>query len=124
MERMDVHSASRPGETRVRHLDLDLDVRFDTKSLDASVTLYFDRTTSDELILDTRDLAIHSVENAAGFELGAAHPFLGAPLRIRLTPSATSQSGPPAHADRPGGPSRGANDWVRIHYSTAPGASG
>jgi aminopeptidase N len=108
MESMDVHSLSRPVETRVRHLDLDLDVRFDTKILEGSVTLHFDRTTSDELILDTRDLAIHSVENAEGFELGAADPVLGAPLRIRLA--------------RPTGDS--APDWVRIHYSTAPGASG
>jgi leukotriene-A4 hydrolase len=109
MESMDVHSASRPGQTRVRHLDLDLDVRFDTKILEGSATLHFDRiTTSDDLILDTRDLAIHSVENAASFELGTAHPVLGAPLRIRLAPP----TGDPAH------------DWVRVHYSTAPGASG
>ena len=84
MESMDIHSSSRPDHTRVRHLDLDLGVRFDTKILEGSVTLQFDRTTSDELILDTRDLAIHSVENAAGFELGVADPVLGVPLRIRL----------------------------------------
>src|SRR5580700_1993326 len=109
MESMDVHSASHPGQTRVRHLDLDLDVRFDTKILEGSASLHFDRiTTSDELILDTRDLAIHSVENAASFELGAADPVLGAPLRIRLAPP----TGDPA------------NDWVRVHYSTGPGASG
>jgi len=108
MERMDVHSWSRPAETKVRHLDLDLDVRFETKSLEGSARLLFDRTTSGELILDTRDLAIHSVENAEGFELGEAHPFLGAPLRIRLKPSSGAA----------------ADDWVRVTYSTAPGASG
>jgi aminopeptidase N len=108
MESMDVHSSSRPGQTRVRHLELDLDVRFDAKILEGSVTLHFDRTVSDELILDTRDLAIHSVDNADGFELGAAGPVLGAPLRIRLA--------------RPAGDS--ARDWVRVHYATAPGASG
>src|SRR5579871_6338616 len=108
MERMDVHSASRPGEARVRHLDLDLDVRFDTRTLEGSVRLTFDRTTSNELILDTRDLTIHSVENAAGFHLGPAHPALGAPLNIRLAPG----DGTPRQ------------DWVRVHYSTAPGASG
>ncbi|HLK67227.1 MAG TPA: M1 family metallopeptidase [Bryobacteraceae bacterium] len=105
---MDVHSASRPGEARVRHLDLDLDVRFDTRTLEGSVRLTFDRTTSNELILDTRDLTIHSVENAAGFHLGPAHPALGAPLHIRLAPG----DGTPRQ------------DWVRVHYSTAPGASG
>ncbi|MBZ5625342.1 MAG: M1 family metallopeptidase [Acidobacteriia bacterium] len=105
---MDVHSSSRPDQTRVRHLDLDLDVRFDRRILEGSVTLHFDRVTSDDLILDTRDLAIHSVENAAGYELGAADPFLGSPLRIRLA----GPAGDPA------------NDWVRVHYSTSPGASG
>ena len=54
-------------------------------------------------MLDTRDLEIHRVENAAGFELGPADPILGAPLRIRL---------------------RDGVDCVTVHYSTSPCASG
>ena len=80
---MDIHSCSRPDQVRVRHLDLDLDVHFDRRILEGSATLHFDRISADELILDTRELAIHSVEHAAGFELGAADPVLGAPLQIR-----------------------------------------
>jgi len=100
---MDIHSWSRPDRIRVRHLEMDLDVRFDRKILAGSVTLHLDRTEGDELVLDTRGLTVHSVENAAGFSLGTADANLGAPLSIRLEPGAS---------------------WVRVHYQTSPGASG
>ena len=103
MEHMDIHSWSRPDLIRVRHLELDLDVSFDRRVLEGSVTLHLERLSGDELLLDTRDLRIHSVENAAGFELGAADPVLGAPLRIQLLPDAA---------------------WVRVHYTTSTKASG
>ena len=103
MESMDVHTWSRPDLVRIRHLELDLDVRFDRKILDGSVTLRFDPTAHDELVLDTRDLEIHSVENAAAFKVGERDRILGAPLRIRLSPGSS---------------------WVRVVYSTSPQASG
>ena len=99
---MDIHSWSRPDQLRVRHIDLDLDVRFPSKMLEGTATVYFDRLAPGPLILDTRNLKIRRVENAAGFELGAADEILGAPLRI----------------EQPEG------DWVRIHYATYPEASG
>src|ERR1039458_1498354 len=100
---MDIHSWSRPDRVRVRHLEMDLDVRFDRKILEGSVTLHLDRVSGDDLVLDTRALTIQSIENAAGFSLGAADPNLGAPLTIRLEPGAS---------------------WVRVHYATSPEASG
>jgi leukotriene-A4 hydrolase len=100
---MDPHSFSRPDQARVRHIELDLDVRFDRRILVGSADLYFDRSSSAELVLDTRELTIHSVEHADSFELGAPDAILGAPLKIRVPPAA---------------------DRVRVHYSTAPGASG
>ncbi len=103
MNGMDVHSWSRPDRMRVRHLDLDLEVRFDRKMIEGTATIHFDRISGDELILDTRELEIHTVDQAKRFELGAADPVLGAPLRIR--------------------PDDGASR-VTVHYSTAPGASG
>jgi leukotriene-A4 hydrolase len=102
MDLMDVHSYSRPEQVRLRHLDLDLTVHFNRKTLEGAAALHFDRIAGDELILDTRGLEIHGVDNAAGFTLGDPHPFLGTPLRIRL-------NGP--------GP-------VRVRYATSPGASG
>jgi aminopeptidase N len=100
---MDIHSWSQPDRVRVRHLELDLDVHFVRRTLEGSATLHYDCLFGRELLLDTRDLQIQSVENAAGFELGAADRVLGAPLRIHLLPGAT---------------------WVRVHYSTSPHASG
>jgi leukotriene-A4 hydrolase len=100
---MDIHSFSRPSEIRVRHLALDLDVDFDKHILTGSATLHFDPAAKPELVLDTGDLAIHSVTNAAGFELGPKDKILGSPLRIAVTPGTT---------------------WVRVHYSTSPDASG
>ena len=100
---MDVHSYSRPDLIPVRHLELEFDVRFDRKVLDGLVTLQFDPTDHGELVLDTRDLDIHTVDNATGFALGPRDPILGAPLRIAL--------------------SKGSS-WVRVKYSTNPCASG
>jgi len=107
MESMDIHSASRPDLIRVRHIELDLDVRFDTRVLEGSATLHLHRISGGELVLDTRGLAIHSVDNASSYELGAADPVLGTPLRIQLLPEASSVT-----------------SWVRVHYSTSPSASG
>jgi len=100
---MDVHSFSRPDLIRVRHLELDFDVRFDRKILAGSAALHFDSTDRPELVLDTRDLEIQAVENAAGFEVGPRDPVLGSPLKIRLNKGCS---------------------WVRVKYSTSPGASG
>jgi leukotriene-A4 hydrolase len=103
MEHMDIHSWSQPERVRARHLDIDLDVRFDRRILEGSATVHFDRLAGDELVLDTRGLEIRSVTPAAEFKLGEPHPVLGAPLRIRLLPKTTA---------------------VRIDYATSPGASG
>jgi leukotriene-A4 hydrolase len=103
MEHMDIHSWSRPDLIRVRHIELDLDVHFDRRVLVGAATIHLDRISGSELVLDTRGLAIHSVDHAASYQLGAVDPVLGAPLRIQLLPDAK---------------------WVRVHYSTSPQASG
>src|ERR1700691_148910 len=102
MSAMDIHSWSRPDLIRVRRLELNLDVHFDRRVLEGSVTLHVDRVSGSELVLDTRGLTIHSVDNAANYELGAAHAILGAPLKIQMLPEAS---------------------WVRVYYSTSPQAS-
>jgi leukotriene-A4 hydrolase len=108
----DFHSYANPTAVRVRHLDLDWDVLFDQKILKGTAILTVERVSStDPLILDTRDLKIEKVETSVDaaayspgtFTVGPSDKILGAPLTIPL----------PAKATR-----------VRIHYSTAPGASG
>lgn len=104
----DIHSYANPSESRVTHLELDLDVDFDARQLRGSCTLQVEG--SGDLVLDTRDLTIAGVEvsddgetfREAPFELGAADAVLGAPLTI----------------------TRGDANRVRVEYSTAPGAGG
>ncbi len=108
----DVHSYSDPARVRVRHADLDLDVRFDRRILEGTATLTIERVdpAASSLVLDTRGLDVSGAEAGIGetfaptrFEVGAADAILGAPLTIAL----------PAGADR-----------VRVRYATRPGASG
>ena len=109
----DVHSYANSEAVRVRHVDLDWQVLFDQKILKGTAVLTVERISKSELplILDTRELKIEKVETSTDgmnyrpgtFTVGTNDKILGAPLLIPL----------PAKANR-----------VRIHYSTAPGASG
>jgi leukotriene-A4 hydrolase len=109
----DVHSFSEPVRIRVRHVELDLDVRFDRRILEGSATLLFERLdpSADALVLDTRALDISSAEaptpeggwRPVAFTLSPPDPILGSALRVTL----------PRGADR-----------VRVRYATRPGASG
>ena len=110
--REDHHSYSNPDQIRVTRVELDLDVSFERKSLEGSATLLLRRDgPGSELILDTRDLNIESVETAGPsgefasteYEVGDTDTILGAPLTITLSPEA---------------------ERVRVNYSTSPGASG
>ena len=104
----DYHSFSNPEQMIVRNVVLDLTVDFDRKVLDGSAVLNVERVAADAktLVLDTKDLTIHSVEAggaALEFELGTADSFLGAPLSINV----------PAGIDE-----------VKVAYTTSPTASG
>jgi leukotriene-A4 hydrolase len=110
----DSHSYANPGDVRVRHLDLDLEVLFDQKILKGIAVLSIERVSQNKqapLILDTRNLTIAQVETSsdganytpATFTVGSLDRILGAPLTIPL----------------PGKVTR-----VRVSYSTDPGASG
>jgi leukotriene-A4 hydrolase len=108
----DQHSFSNPEQLRVRHLDLKLTVDFEQQQLIGSVTLDIERVQQDarELVLDTRDLIIATVQAGDGqawtsvnYALGVSDPLLGAPLRISL----------------PDGASK-----VRISYASRPQSTG
>jgi len=107
----DIHSYSNPRQVRVSHVDLDLDVSFETKSLRGAATLTVERNPDHKnalLIVDSRDLVIDGVEAGSGalaavkYEIGERDPILGSPLTIQLPPDATR---------------------VRIRYATSPRAS-
>ncbi len=107
----DVHSFANTDKVRVRHVALDLDVSFERKQLEGTVTLTIERIASstNELVLDTRDLTIRGVETSpdgktfakTDFALGAAQPALGAPLTITLPSDAR---------------------YVRVRYNSSPDA--
>src|SRR5262245_33697126 len=113
MAARDVHSYSEPGRVRVRHVELDLDVRFDRRILEGAATLLLERLdpSADALVLDTRALDVAAAEAPApdgawrpvAFSLAPPDPILGSALRIAL----------PAGVDR-----------VRVRYATRPEASG
>ncbi|MCI1187307.1 M1 family metallopeptidase [Hymenobacter sp. DH14] len=108
---LDPHSYASRSAARVRHLTLNLTVDFDQKMLAGTATWQLANPgSSSELVLDTRDLTIETVEalGAAGqptpaaFTLDAADAVLGQALRIALPAGATA---------------------VRIAYRTAPTAA-
>jgi leukotriene-A4 hydrolase len=90
----DPHSAARPEEARVTHVALDLVADFAAKTLAGTATLTLARSGSaPTLVLDTADLNIVKVTDAAGHvlghALGAKDAVLGQPLTITLTPEIT-----------------------------------
>ena len=100
-------------EVRVTHINLNLDVNFDSKVLDGIATLKIERVKPDAniLVLDTKNLLIKSVRLFEGgtaqtennYLIGQDHPVLGAPLTIRLNEN---------------------TDTVLISYRTSPEAEG
>ncbi|MFA6542604.1 MAG: M1 family metallopeptidase [Bacteroidota bacterium] len=103
----DVHSFANSDEVAVSHLDLDLTVHFESKSLTGNATLTLDRKKkTTRLIVDTRDLTIDKVlldgsGSPVKFTLGEEVKFLGRPLTIPITAKTKS---------------------VTIFYSTSPNA--
>ena len=107
----DPHSYASRSLVRVRHLALHLTVDFDQQTLAGTATWQLANPgASDELLLDTRDLAIEAIDtlNVAGqptpasYQLEPAEAVLGQALRIVLPVGATA---------------------VRIAYRTAPTAA-
>jgi aminopeptidase N len=85
----DIHSFARPDEARVTNVDLDLRADFAAKRLSGTAALDVQAAPgASRIILDTRDLAVQAVTDAAGrplrFTLGAADSILGRPLEVRI----------------------------------------
>jgi leukotriene-A4 hydrolase len=110
MARLDPHSWCDSDQPETESFDLQLRVDFESRTLAGEVTLQLRASSlahkGGPLDLDARDLAIVSIESAAGkrlpYSLESVDPILGARLRIDL----------PAGVDR-----------VRIRYRTSDRAS-
>lgn len=99
-------------DVRVTHLDLDVNVDFETKVISGKATLDFDRLKedADTLVLDANDLEIETVEAhvngdwlTAGYTMGPDDKIMGSRFEIALPDGA---------------------DQVRIAYATSPKAEG
>ncbi|WHZ20093.1 MAG: Aminopeptidase N [Rhodanobacteraceae bacterium] len=109
----DRHSYAQPHEVVIHHIDLNLKVDFQHKQLDgvATLTLDWKNASAQDLVLDTENLKIASVEAVDGkghasalkYELAAPVPNMGSKLTIAA----------PKHPHE-----------VRIAYTTSPDASG
>jgi leukotriene-A4 hydrolase len=89
----DPHSYSQPHRIQVKHIDLDLNVDVEKKTLDGTATLTFDRKDQTaDLILDTSGLKIESaqIETSknkwadAKYIMGTIDPILGSKMEIEL----------------------------------------
>jgi aminopeptidase N len=107
---VDVHSQGNPAEALTTHVSLDLTLRFEEKVISgrADLTIEYPSGPAAHLDLDTRDLKVKAVTDAATgnvlvFALGAPVPHLGQRLRIALPRPAPAK--------------------VRVEYETSPQAS-
>src|SRR5688572_13211900 len=85
--RTDEHSYSEPTKVKVTELDLDLGVDFGKRELAGTATLsldWADDTDYDDLVLDTRDLAIAKVEWSNNGRRWRNAPFVLAPEDARF----------------------------------------
>ncbi|MEO6708248.1 MAG: M1 family metallopeptidase [Planctomycetota bacterium] len=88
-ELVDVHSYARPLEARTTSIELDWDVDFEKREIRGSAKLALHLAPgATRCVLDTRDLAIESVTDAAGralaFRIGERDAVFGSPLSVEL----------------------------------------
>src|SRR4051812_23366024 len=109
----DPHSYAQPDAVRVTHLDLDLTLDFGKRELAGNATLKLDwkDAKAQDLVLDTRDLKIGSVEALDASGKASPLKYALAPRDKELGAKLTIQA--PAHPAS-----------VRITYATVPEASG
>lgn len=106
LEIHDPHSYARPDEALAKHLDLDIQVDFETQRITGSATYLVERKGDGNTItFDARNLDIQDVTtpegDSLGYTLGESDPILGQALEVELKPETQS---------------------VKIIYSTTQGA--
>jgi aminopeptidase N len=87
----DIHSFARPEEARVTNVDLDLRADFAAKRLAGTAALDVQAAPgARRIVLDTKDLTIQAVTDAAGaplqWTMGAADTILGRAMEVTLPP--------------------------------------
>lgn len=103
----DPHSFARTEEAAIKHLDLDVTVDFDTKTISGKASYKINNAEAEQLMLDTRGLNIERVtlgssEEETQFELAEEVKFLGQALKVKIKPN---------------------TEIVNVYYSTNPDAA-
>jgi len=95
---VDYHSWANTGDYRTTHIELDFTVDFERRVLESEAHLHLERLNeaNNPLVLDTRGLAIESVQAGRDdefdevlFSVGESSDDLGAPLTIEMPAGAT-----------------------------------
>jgi leukotriene-A4 hydrolase len=91
----DEHSFAEPNKAVAKHLDLDIKVDFDTKTISGKASWQIENSTKgNEIVFDENTLNITKVtlgndEKETKFTLGTAMEFHGKPLHITIEPNTT-----------------------------------
>lgn len=92
----DLHSYSRPLESRTTHLHWVASVDFERQRIQGTATYRIESAPdADRILLDVNGLEIQSVRvdgAPAHFQLGPVQPFIGQPLSIAISPQAKEVS--------------------------------
>ena len=93
----DPHSFAKPDEAVVKHLDIDITVDFDKKTISGTATCKIEnKNNATQVIFDTHDLTIEKVTLDSGspatFKLGDDVKYLGRALTVNITPQTKSVS--------------------------------
>ncbi len=104
------------------HLELDLAVDFEARSLHGTATLHLRRLRPGvaDVVLDTRDLAVTSVRyeaaagttTAAAYRFGQADEYMGTPLIVELPEAARGDPAPVLRIDYATSPASTALQWL------------
>ena len=84
----ELHSYASPNTSAIKHLDLNIDVNFDTEIIKGEATYSIENHNATEIILDTKFLDIISVEadgKPTTFKLGEFNEQLGQSLTIDIS---------------------------------------
>ena len=89
---MDIHSYAKPKEARTTHLDLDIDVDFDTRVISGTARHTLENNRATEFILDIRDISVIRVtlddsDLSVAYKQTESQDYLGSALVIPITPA-------------------------------------
>ena len=107
MNTVDEYTYSHPDEAVVKHLELNIEVNFEKKTIAGKASYLFENKKNvNHIILDCKDLNISKVtlgknEKETQFELSELRPYMGNSLTIQIEPG---------------------EEWIHIYYSTNPEA--